>query len=50
MDATVEALKRYKDKEIPYYVCSSYNRSKSCNRHSIKEELLEEIVLDMLDQ
>lgn len=45
----VRRLNRYKDKEIPYYVCSSYNRSKSCSRHSIKEELLEEIVLDMLE-
>ena len=44
----VRRLNRYKDKEIPYYVCSHITVPKG-SRHSIKEELLEEIVLDMLE-
>lgn len=35
---------KYKEKEQIFYICSKYNKAKSCTRHSIKKEDLEEIV------
>jgi ribosomal protein L14 len=46
----VRRLNRYKNKEITYYICSSYNRSKTCTRHSIKEEVLKEIIFNQLER
>lgn len=31
---------KYKEKEEVFYICSKYNKEKSCSRHSIKEEIL----------
>lgn len=35
----------YKDTVNEYYICSGYNRGKECSRHSIKVDVLSEIVL-----
>lgn len=35
----------YKDTVNEYYICSGYNRGKECTRHSIKVDVLNEIVL-----
>ncbi len=35
----------YKDTVNEYYICSGYNRGKECTRHSIKLDVLNEIVL-----
>ncbi len=35
----------YKDTVNEYYICSGYNRGKECSRHSIKVDVLNEIVL-----
>ena len=35
---------KYKEKEQVFYICSKYNKEKSCTRHSLKKEDLEEIV------
>lgn len=31
---------KYKEREEIFYICSKYNKEKSCSRHSIKEETL----------
>lgn len=31
---------KYKEREDVFYICSKYNKEKSCSRHSIKEETL----------
>ena len=31
---------KYKEREEVFYICSQYNKEKSCSRHSIKEETL----------
>ena len=31
---------KYKEREEVFYICSKYNKEKSCKRHSIKEETL----------
>ncbi|SFE36432.1 recombinase family protein [Peptostreptococcus sp. D1] len=31
---------KYKEREEVFYICSKYNKEKSCSRHSIKEEIL----------
>ena len=31
---------KYKEREEVFYICSKYNKEKSCSRHSIKEETL----------
>lgn len=31
---------KYKEREEVFYICSKYNKEKSCTRHSIKEETL----------
>lgn len=35
----------YKDTVNEYYICSGYNRGKGCTRHSIRVDVLSEIVL-----
>lgn len=35
----------YKDTVNEYYICSGYNRGKECTRHSIKVDVLNEIVI-----
>ena len=36
----VRRVVKYKEKEQVFYICSKYNKEKSCSRHSIKEETL----------
>lgn len=43
--AMVSRTVPYKDKRTEYYICSGYNRNKSCSRHSIRVDKLNEIVL-----
>ncbi|MFS6251965.1 recombinase family protein [Streptococcus agalactiae] len=31
---------KYKEREEVFYICSKYNKERSCSRHSIKEEIL----------
>lgn len=38
-------ITRYKGKKKIYYICSTYNKKGSCSRHSIKENILLEILL-----
>ena len=40
----VRRVNRYKGKEKVYYICSTKNRGEGCSRHSIKEEVLKELV------
>lgn len=35
---------KYKEREEVFYICSKYNKEKSCSRHSIKEETLIKVV------
>lgn len=35
---------KYKDTVNEYYICSGYNRGRECTRHSIKVDVLNEIV------
>ena len=46
----VRRVTRYKNTEKVYYICSNYNRNgkKACSRHTIKESLLKEIIMDQL--
>ena len=37
-----------KKKQV-FYICSKYNKEKSCTRHSIKNEDLEEIMAGIFD-
>lgn len=39
-----------KNKEQPYYYCSTYINTKNCNKHYILESELDEIVLGMLNE
>lgn len=41
---------KYKQKETIYYICSSNNRGNGCSRHSIKEEDIKNILLNLLNQ
>lgn len=41
----VRRVTRYKEKKEVYYICSTYNKKGSCSRHSIKENILLEILL-----
>lgn len=44
--------RRIKRKEgsVIYYICSTYNKSAGCSRHSIAERNLEEVVLDAINR
>ncbi len=37
-----------KRKTTVYYICSKYNKQKACSRHSVKEEVIEKILLEIL--
>ena len=45
----VRRVVKYKEKEQVFYICSKYNKEKSCTRHSIKKEDLEEIIIGIFD-
>ena len=40
---------KYKEREEVFYICSKYNKEKSCTRHSMKKEDLEEILTGILE-
>lgn len=46
----VRRVVKYKEKEQVFYICSKYNKEKSCTRHSIKKEDLEEILAGIFDK
>jgi len=46
----VRRKSKYKEKEIINYICSGYNRNGDCSRHSIREEMLDEIVAGELNR
>ena len=46
----VRRKSKYKEKEIINYICSGYNRNGDCSRHSIREEILDEIVAGELNR
>ena len=45
----VRRVVKYKEKEQVFYICSKYNKEKSCTRHSMKKEDLEEILTGILE-
>ncbi|MDO5755834.1 MAG: recombinase family protein, partial [Tissierellia bacterium] len=52
MDCGSSLLRRvnkYKGKETVFYICSEYNRNKNCTRHSIRQDHLEDIVVDAIN-
>ncbi|MGO3751662.1 MAG: recombinase family protein [Peptoniphilaceae bacterium] len=42
-------INRYKGKETIFYICSEYNKTKNCTRHSVKEEELKKVLTDILN-
>ena len=40
---------KYKEREEVFYICSKYNKEKSCKRHSIKEETLIKAVSKIIE-
>lgn len=44
----VRRVNKYKGKQSIYYICSTYNKGKGCSRHSIKESVIEEVLLDAI--
>lgn len=46
----VRRVVKYKEKEQVFYICSKYNKEKSCTRHSMKKEDLEEILTGIFDK
>lgn len=45
----VRRVVKYKEKEQVFYICSKYNKEKSCTRHSMKKEDLEEILTGVFE-
>ena len=45
----VRRVVKYKEKEQVFYICSKYNKEKSCTRHSMKKEDLEEILTGIFE-
>ena len=46
----VRRVVKYKEKEQVFYICSKYNKEKTCTRHSMKKEDLEEILTGIFDK
>lgn len=44
----IRRTNRYKDRQKVYYICSTKNRGEGCSRHSIEEEKLKALVLEMV--
>ena len=44
----IRRTNRYKDRQKVYYICSTKNRGEGCSRHSIEEEKLKVLVLEMV--
>ena len=44
----IRRTNRYKDTQKVYYICSTKNRGDGCSRHSIPEERLKEIIVEMI--
>lgn len=44
----IRRVNRYKNTQRIYYICSTKNRGEGCSRHSISEEQLKKIVLEMI--
>lgn len=44
----IRRTNRYKDSQKVYYICSTKNRGEGCSRHSIEEEKMKELVLEMV--
>lgn len=40
---------KYKEREEVFYICSKYNKEKSCKRHSVKEETLIKAVSKIIE-
>ena len=46
----VRRVVKYKEREQVFYICSKYNKEKSCSRHSIKKEDLEEVIASIFEE
>lgn len=46
----VRRVNTYKGERKEYYICSTYNKTKLCTRHSIRLEELEDIVLEAINK
>lgn len=44
----IRRVNRYKNAQKVYYICSTKNRGEGCTRHSIPEEALKQLVLEMV--
>lgn len=44
----IRRVNRYKNTQKVYYICSTKNRGEGCTRHSIPEEALKQLVLEMI--
>lgn len=44
----VRRMNRYKDSQKIYYICSTKNRGEGCSRHSVKEEQLKAMLVEII--
>jgi len=44
----IRRVNRYKNTQKVYYICSTKNRGEGCIRHSIQEEALKQLVMEMV--
>ena len=44
----IRRINRYKNTQRVYYICSTKNRGEGCTRHSIPEDALKQLVLEMV--
>ena len=44
----IRRVNRYKNTQKVYYICSTKNRGEGCTRHSIQEEALKQLVMEMV--
>ena len=44
----IRRVNRYKNTQRVYYICSTKNRGEGCTRHSIPEDALKQLVLEMV--
>ena len=46
----IRRINRYKNTQMVYYICSTKTRGEGCTRHSIPEDALKQLVLEMVTE
>lgn len=46
----IRRINRYKDRQKVYYICSTKNRGEGCSRHSVEEEKLKKLVIEVMQK